>query len=283
MNRILIPTDFSETATNAVEYGMKIFEKQPALFYFLNTYTPDFIHSRVMALAQGSYRDADRAQLESEQGLADLVQDIEMRYPESSQQFSSISSFNLLTEEIKEQICLKNIDLLISGTTGASGLRELFLGSNTIRILRTASDIPVLIIPREAKFRKGIRLALITDYSNSYSDIQLKTLRFFTKKLRAKLHIMHIGELSSLSGKQHFNRKQLLTEAEALQPCSDWIPYSEGKANTIEDYIAEHDIGFLMMIRNEHSLISDWVREPVVKRMAFHVEIPFLVMQPSKD
>ncbi|WP_445386008.1 universal stress protein [Robiginitalea sp. IMCC44478] len=283
MNRILIPTDFSETATNAVEYGLNIFDKQPALFYFLNTYTPDFIHSRVMALAQGSDQDADRAQLESEKGLANLVQDIRMRYPESKHEFSSISSFNLLTEEVREQICLKNIDLLISGTTGASGLRELFLGSNTIRILRTASDIPVLIIPREAKFRKGIRLGLITDYSSSYSDIQLKTLRFFTEQLSAELHIMHIGELSALSGKQHYNRRQLLMEAESLQPCSDWVTFSEGKASTIADYIKELDIGFLMMIRNEHSLISDWVREPVVKRMAFHVEIPFLVMQPSKD
>lgn len=283
MNRILIPTDFSETATNAVEYGLKIFEKQPAYFYFLNTYTPDFIHSRVMALAHGSDQDADRAQLESEQGLANLVGNITNRYPGRPHQFSSISSFNLLTEEVREQICLKNIDLLISGTTGASGLRELFLGSNTVRILRTASDIPVLIVPREARFKKGVKIGLITDYSNLYSESHLNTIRFFTEILEAELHVMHIGEPTLLSGKRHFNRKQLLQEMESLKPYSDWYEYAEGKAESIRRYIEKSNIGFLMMIRNEHSLISDWVREPVVKRMAFHVEIPFLVMQPSRD
>ncbi len=148
MQHILLPTDFSKAAQNAVDYAFSLFNGSTCAFHFLNTYTPDFIHSRVMALASTGSPEEDAMQVASEEGLRNLIDSLADQYPDSGFEYNTVSSFNLLTEEIREQVELHNIDLIVSGTTGASGLKEVFLGSNTVRILRTASETPVLVIPQ---------------------------------------------------------------------------------------------------------------------------------------
>ena len=40
MKKILLPTDFSDNAWNAIEYALKLFKDEVCTFYLLNTYTP---------------------------------------------------------------------------------------------------------------------------------------------------------------------------------------------------------------------------------------------------
>ncbi|MCJ7759202.1 MAG: universal stress protein, partial [Gillisia sp.] len=39
MKKILLPTDFSETARNALEYALNFYKGEPCTFYFLSIYT----------------------------------------------------------------------------------------------------------------------------------------------------------------------------------------------------------------------------------------------------
>lgn len=282
MQEILIPTDFSRASKNAVDYALSLFEGSGNVFHFLNTYTPDFVHSRVMALTQGGGATEDPMQLASEEGLKSLVGEISERCPNSGHVFYTTSSFNLLTEEIKEQLSLKEIDLIISGTTGASGLKEVFLGSNTVRILRASSDCPVLVVPQETRFKKPVKIGLVTDFANPYTAGQIATMLFFANKLQAKIQVMHIGNRDGLSGFQELHKHQLFMELERLDPQMQWSWPQASKASVIQEYIREHSVDLLIMIRNDHRLVEEWVREPVVKKVAFHTRVPMLVLPPVK-
>ncbi len=283
MHHILLPTDFSGAAKNAVDYAFSFFKGAPCTFHFLNTYTPDFIHSRVMALASSGSSEEDAMQMASEQGLRDLIESLSEKYPDSGFRYNTVSSFNLLTEEIREQVELHDIDFVISGTTGASGLKEVFLGSNTVRILKAASSNPVLVIPHEARFKKNARIALVTDFCSPYSVSQIQSILEFQKRLEGSLEVMHIGNPEGLTGFQELHRHQLFMELERLEPEMKWKWPQGSKAQVIQDYLKQESIDMLIMIRNEHHMVDEWLREPVVKKVAFHTRIPMLVLPPAKS
>lgn len=83
MQHILLPTDFSKAAQNAVDYAFSFFRESSCAFHFLNTYTPDFIHSRVMALASSGSPEEDAMQVASEEGLRNLIDSMSDQYPDS--------------------------------------------------------------------------------------------------------------------------------------------------------------------------------------------------------
>ena len=266
-----------------MDYAFSFFKGTPCAFHFLNTYTPDFIHSRVMALASSGSPEEDGMQMASEEGLRNLIDFLTVEYPNSGHEYHTISSFNLLTEEIREQVEYHNVDLVISGTTGASGLKEVFLGSNTVRILKAAEASPVLVIPQEARFKENARIALVTDFCNPYSASQIEGILQFQKRLKGTLEVMHIGSPESLTGFQELHKHQLFLELERLQPGMKWRWPQASKAQVIQDYLTEGSVDILIMIRNEHHLVEEWLREPVVKKVAFHTRVPMLVLPTAKS
>jgi nucleotide-binding universal stress UspA family protein len=283
MPHILIPTDFSKAALNAVEYAFTFFKEEPCSFHLLNTYTPDFIHSRVMALTHGGGPHEDAMQAASEEGLRTLTDTLHLRFPKTGHDLHTVSSFNLLTEEIREQVELHHMDLIISGTTGASGLKEVFLGSNTVRILRASSECPVLVVPVDYSFKEDIRIGLVTDFGAPFTAAQIATILQFQKRLKAQLEVMHIGTAEGLSGFQELHKHQLFLELERLQPGMTWCWPQASKAQVIEEYLRDASIDLLVMIRNEHHLVEELLREPVVKKVAFHTKVPMLVLPPVQS
>lgn len=281
MEQILIPTDFSATARNAVEYARLFFSGTPCQFLLVNTYTPEFVNSRVMALTHHGADEEDHMQLESEEGLRRLLGELKLSgdYPEF--RYLTRSSFNLLTEEIRQQLQYNTIDWVVSGTSGASGLKEVFLGSNTVRILQTASDFPVLVVPREARVAPPAKVGFVTDFARPLTGYLLDRIRRVVKRFNSRLEIMHIGFEKDFDSIREFHRQQLFYELSGLNPTMKWVRPEPGKANVIQNYVEDSDIGLLVMVRNDHHPVEEWLREPVVKRLAFHTDIPFLILPPT--
>lgn len=281
MEQILIPTDFSTTARNALEYARLFFSGTPSRFLLVNTYTPEFVNSRVMALTHHGPDEEDLMQRESEEGLRHLLGELELsgEFPEFS--YTTRSSFNLLTEEIRQQLHSHAIDWVVSGTSGATGLKEIFLGSNTVRILQAASDFPVLVVPREADVVPPVKVGFVTDFSKPLSGYLLDRIRRVVRRFRSRLEVMHIGFEQDFDSIREFHRQQLFYQLSELSPTMKWMRPESGKANVIQNYVADSDIGLLIMVRNDHSPVEEWLREPVVKRLAFHTDIPFLILPPT--
>jgi nucleotide-binding universal stress UspA family protein len=278
MERILIPTDFSRAAGNASDYALSFFKGCGCTFQFLNTYTPDFINSRVMAVSPIAGMEEDHMQRRSEEGLEYLVERLERDFPDSGNTYETVSSFSLLPEEIRERVALGQIDLIVSGTTGATGLKEVFMGSNTVRILRAAATCPVLVVPEDSTFRVPARIVFATDFTRPFTGSQLDMIHFFVTRFHSELHIVHIGSEDALSSLQQFHKKELFLELELLNPTMQWVASETSKVSDLQKVIAESGIDMLILVRNEHSPVEELLREPVVKRMAFHTPIPLLVL-----
>ena len=278
MKNILLPTDFSENAWNATRYAIELYRKKPCTFYLLNTYTPAIVHSRFMAASvQGGVLE-DNVRSRSEKGLSDLVERIEAECYYPDHRYETVSSFSLLTEEIKEIAETADIDLVVTGTKGASGFEEVFLGSNTVRIIKAVCKCPVLVVPDNYEYSKPNKIAFATDFKRNFSLDVINPLTSLAGNLDAEIHIVHINESDELSKVQETNRDLL---AEFLDPLTykfHRMPYFSSKSDVMQYFLKENKMDMLALVHYKHGFLEELIREPVVKRVAFHTQLPLFVM-----
>ncbi len=279
MQRILIPTDFSENAWNAITYAMQLFCNKQCTFYLLNTYTPIIPSSRFMAKMVDGERIVDAVRDSSELGLQKTVERIQKQFNNPYHQFETISSFNLLSEEVKEIVDTFNIDLVITGTKGASGIEEVFMGSNTVRIIKSVKKCPILAIPRHFNFISPTEIAFATDFNRFYTTSELAPLLEMARMFQATIRIVHVQyTIKALSELQQFNLNMLRRYLKDVEHYIHTVSELHSVSKTLEIFSKELDIHLLAMLNYQHSQMEKMTREPIVKKTAFHTQIPLLVI-----
>lgn len=279
MKRILIPTDFSKNAWNAVCYAMRLFQHQECHFFFLNTYTPVIPSSRFMAPMINGVRIEDAVRCSSENGLTKTVERVKKTFDNPKHSFETISSFNLLTDEVKEVVDEHGIDLIVAGTKGASGMEEVFMGSNTVRIIKSTKKCPLLAIPQRFEFALPREIAFATDFNRFYSQSELQPIIDLARAFSATLRIVHVQyELKALTELQQFNLNMLRKYFIDIPHYVHTVTELNSVSHTLDVFSKELDIHLLAMLHYQHSYLEKMTREPIVKRTAFHTQIPLLVI-----
>ena len=74
------------------------------------------------------------------------------------------------------------------------------------------------------------------------------------------------------------NKDILLEYVSSVSHCLHSMPYFASKSDVIEFFIKEFDIQLLALVHYRHGFLEELVKEPVVKRIAFHTPIPLLVL-----
>ena len=279
MKQILLPTDFSENSWNAIRYILELMKEEECTFHLLNTYTPVIPSSRFMASSlQTSTLDQGSAE-NSQKGLEDTLKKIKKTFRNKKHQFQLRSSFNILVEEIRNMVELEGIDLIVTGSKGASGVDEVFLGSNTVRIIKAVKECPVLTIPMDFDFVKPQEVVFATDFKRYYSLSELMPLIELAKSFEATIRIVYVQDkLRALTEIQQFNLNMLRKYFEGIDHYVHTVSELNSVSRTLEVFAEELDIHLLAMLNYQHSYMERITREPVVKRMAFHTQVPLLVI-----
>ena len=172
MKNILLPTDFSENSWNAIKYGVNFFESENCNFYLLH------VNRLVDTVFDDSIPISNQHILEdvnvkpSKQALLKILKRISIEIPTNKKhKFFSLTDYNFFIESIRKHVEEKNIDIIVMGTKGASGLDKIIIGSNTSDVF-TKVKCPTLAIPEKARFDKIEQIAFPTDFS-LYYDIQI--------------------------------------------------------------------------------------------------------------
>ena len=279
MKNILLPTDFSENAWNAIKYAIELYKKEECVFYILNTYTPSIANSRFMASTSSTVLSEDGVRLRSKSGLKEVLRRIKSTFDYPNHSFKSISSFSLLIDEIKEIIEEHQIDLVVTGTKGASGLDEVFLGSTSVRIIKAVKNCPVLAIPQHFEFVTPNEIAFSTDFTRFYTQSELRPLLEMAHAFEATIRIVHVQhEIMALTELQQFNLSMLRKYLKNVEHYVHTVSALNSVSKTLEVFTKELDVHLLAMLNFQHSYMEKMTREPVIKRMAFHTQIPLLVI-----
>lgn len=274
MKKILVPTDFSENAYNALKYGVNLFSKEECTFYLLHTYTPSLYNAEFLIYSNLSLDEIYRINVNK--SLTRVVTRIKKEFPDLKHSFKKLACFNLLQDEIKNQIKTKAIDLILMGTQGASGAAQILLGTHTIHAIK-AAECPVLAIPSHAEFYPPSSLLFATDFEPDVTENHLKIMKDIAVSHGSKIHVLHIIKDDPLNAEQEKNKKNLSKNFKDLQH-KFHIKKSESVTEGIINFQKENYLDVLIMVRHKHTFFQNLFFRPAVDKVGFHLSTPFLVI-----
>ena len=190
MKKILVPTDFSEHAGYALRLAAQIARKNGGEIFLLHML--ELPHQGSDAV--GSGHDLPEIMLFKNAAinkLEELMDDEALK----DIKVSEIIQFELAFDGIMNISKKNNVDLIVMGSHGASGFKEMFIGSNAEKVVRH-SDIPVLIIKKEADDFEVNKFVFASDFSDEIKNPFNKVVEF-ANKFDAELHLVMINTPSS--------------------------------------------------------------------------------------
>ncbi len=200
MQKILIPTDFSDCAVNAKDAALAVAERNGAELHFLHSVnTPVDWREFEAYTRRGAipFTGASQAELHSDFNVA--VEAIESKMGELIEEAKEkkLSAqkhvvYNYDYNDIVKWARDEEMDLIVMGSHGAGGWNELFVGSITQRVVRT-SDIPVLVVKGDDDISDMKDLVFASDFEEEESIDDLKEAIAFSKIFGAKLHLLYVN------------------------------------------------------------------------------------------
>lgn len=273
---ILLPTDFSENAFDAICHGIELFKDSTCVFFLMHTYTPAIYRVDYMLGSPGKVGLPDDHQHIAQTHLEEIRKKLEIKFKNPRHTFVTHAAFNNLVDEVQKMVKNENIDIIIMGTQGATGAKEIFLGSNTVHILKKAI-VPVLTVPTNSKFKPLDDILFPTDFEIDYSLSGLDYLLNLAKLHNAKIHIMHVSPPYGLSKDQKKN-KNILEKKMATFNHYFYDEPDQELIGAINNFQNKHDIQLLAMVQNKHTFLERLFVEPVIRKIGLHSLMPFLVL-----
>jgi nucleotide-binding universal stress UspA family protein len=274
MKKILVPTDFSEVANNAFVHALELASKVDAELLLLHTYELPIVDNQFFPENYQTIFDSlEMAQFEKFKELVPKLHAIAEERKLQHITFSHIIMDGDLVYNIKECITKEGIDMVVMGTSGATGWKEVFIGTNTGEVISSVS-VPVLCVPAVAEF-------------NFIKNIGFTT-RFREKDKVALTKTIEIAKLT------HSRVKCLYVKTDASDVVDDKITYWEEEfkndpiqffvipdddvTTTILDFITNQEIDILAMVRHKRNFFVNLFEMSLAEKMSYKSEIPVLVL-----
>ncbi len=279
MKKILLPTDFSANAHNAICYALELFAGEECKFFLLNTYTPVLYDNEYLTYSSTQPTLTEIYRNKSLQGLERVRRKILRKYKNEKHSFELVSSFNLLSDEIKEIVKEKIIDLVVMGTKGATGAEEILFGTHTVHAIKK-TRCPLLAIPAHFEYRIPKNILFPTDYEVDIPEL-LSIMEDIANAHHSNVNILHVYSGVDLNDEQ-VKRKETLSQLFKDRNLNFYSVSAKSVTRAIYDFTEENEIDMLVMVNNKHSFFENLLFRPVVNEIGFNVKVPFLVIPSNK-
>jgi nucleotide-binding universal stress UspA family protein len=202
MKRILVPIDFSKEAENAARVAADIARKTGSEIFLVH-------------MLELPVTTIDPAEMNSISSEPQIIYFMKLAH-EKFEKFISLPFFKGLkvVESVQFQHAFSgiiaeseknNIDLIVMGSQGASGLQEMFIGSNTEKVVRR-SKIPVLVIKKDAESFNLQNMIFASDF-NKESKTTFQRVADFATLFEAKVHLLYINTIHNFNTTKNIEKR----------------------------------------------------------------------------
>lgn len=259
MKTIVVPTDFSPSAGNAMTYAAYLAQTIGASLVLVHVYQIPISMNDVPVLMVS----AEELKNNADKGLEKGREELQQRFP--SVDIKTESRLGDVVEELKD-LC-KQVDpfAVVVGKHGASGVERFLFGSTTQSVIRHLA-YPVISVPESTTSFQLDTIALAIDAADT--SLQENRIKEFLRDLKTQLHVVHVRE----GGKDRPVLKNVLTD---LHPVYETIKNHEF-VHGIEHYIQTHSIDLLMILPHKHSFIERLFFKTHTVELIEKVRVPIL-------
>lgn len=285
MKKILVPTDFSECAINATDVAISIAKKMNAevLFFHsaslpidwksLTTHTASDINLMVKE-KESRYPEMRKKVGEVKQQLADLVQLAKGKGIDAT----SSLTYNLTHQDIISHATSFKADLIVMGTNGSNGIKELFLGSNTQKVIRLAK-CPVLTI-REKQHSFSIKdIVFVSDFEEQKVKDRFDVVLKFADLFDAHIHLLYVNTPIQFEDTKYSQKKMdelILNHHADNQNISSHIFNEYSAEEGALRFAKSINADMIAIVSHGYKGLRKIISENITERLANHSHIPVL-------
>lgn len=277
MKTILIPTDFSETATNAIKYALELFKYDKSEITIIHAFA-DEVYENAAEMSRDYFEEyKDKVQVNVDARLQKVIAEILTISPNPRHKYKRISRFGTLVDVINEYVEKENADVVVMGTKGQTDDASKTFGSNTIQVIKFV-DCPVLSVPAAYHNMHPQHVLFPTDYMMPFKRRELKLVSNIAMNYVSTIHFLHVSKAKKLSHRQIDNKEFLECAFNDNKLNFFQIPESS-ITETINTTIKDKKVDLLVMVNHRHSYLEDLLYSSTIEKIELQIDIPFLVLQ----
>jgi nucleotide-binding universal stress UspA family protein len=276
MQKILVPTDFSDNALKAVGHACEIAKMTDAVIHLLHVIEPLLNMATMQTDQSGNKVVADKSE-----SLDLSLKTIAEVYPDVK-----IAPFLVggnVIPSILKYAEKENPDLIVMGTKGASGLKKIFIGSVTAGIIGK-TNFPVLTVPVSYELTKPKAIVFATNQFERNEHL-LKNFVDLAKLFSIPVHVVVFKDIDGNENADFiYNEEQLNYYLRFLK---ETFPHTTFKGEILEGsdfesaidaYCINNAAGMIAMVTYPKSFLEKFFFKSFTKNMAFHSAIPILAI-----
>ena len=253
MKKILVPTDFSSSATNALNFAVQTAKAYPLEIILLHVVDRmDSLYSETPELIQENYTTVlEEAQIKLDQ-VKTSIADTELVEIRTFLREGEVEDHIL---ELSEE---KDIDLIVMGTFGINGLKDRIWGSKTAG-LTGKTKVPVMVIPYEYNWKAPQKALLATSFFEEDSNV-LNPVAELIAVYNLILHVAVFTDEDKADAAQfmensmnidHYGKK-LQRKLNTMSVITSHLSGHKFE-DALQDYIKDNDIDILVMVTYQRS------------------------------
>lgn len=189
--------------------------------------------------------------------------------------FKALFDFDSLTDAINQVIVSEDIDLIIMGSNGATGIKEIIFGSNTLKVIRNV-DCPILVIPENYNFKC---IASILLSAENYKEFKKDSIESLTQIIEIHQSLLSVLDLNPNTDekKNHLDCiEYLLGETPFDYFNIQNVPASMAISSIMQ--LFNFDLHALFM--EPKSFIHDFIFGSKYDDINYVTQVPILVLRP---
>ena len=189
MKKIIVPIDFSQHAADALDFAIQFNEKVNGKIVLLHVLelpaaSVNFEGDWTSSTAEVIYRR------ELIDGASNKLHEWADRVKDKGQEVAIKMEFGSPYKGIGKEIAEENADYVVMGSKGASGLMEVFVGSNTERVIRH-STCPVFTIKGKTDLSQMQNMVFATNLMDDQEGVAGKA-KEMQELLGLNMHVLKV-------------------------------------------------------------------------------------------
>jgi len=282
MKKILVPTDFSEFANKALQTAVAIAQKTGAEILLLNA---NEMAVAALPIAEYYYYDKEKEQSYLQmvnESLDKTLQKIASEMDLKDVKVSTLVESGLLVDVIEEVCKREQVDLVVMGTQGATGTKEMLIGSNTEKVVRNA-PCPVLSVPNKV----ALSFANIVFPTTLRPDqaTAFKKLAEMQNVFDGKIHLLYLNNPAHLPNDDAIvARKDELVQEAGLKNVEIFMGEQNvfDEENAILDFARTQNADLIVMATHQRKGLAHLFLGSTTEDTVNHSDIPVLAIPIKK-
>jgi nucleotide-binding universal stress UspA family protein len=272
MSHIILATDFSEAADNALLYACQLAQDHHADLQLVHSFMiPVNVSENPMPIMP-----MDEGMEIAKARMNTLLQEHQAKFPQIA--MTSKVSYGEIVDVLQEMIAEAEPLMVVLGNYTAHD-DFIWLGSSLVSAMRHV-NVPVLGIPVDYAYKKIEKICYSCDFKNNDDTALAQKLIQLVNATKAQLHVLYIDNKNNESSetlKVNMQGTPFHTTLLDINPTYHFVEKESIEAG-IENFIVEQQIDWLVVVPHKHSFFDSLFKKSHTKSIARKSSVPIMAL-----